>query len=110
MKILEKRRRRRQFERDIADKTPHEKAMRRLRFAAMYGGRSQLEMLAFAEEALREARSGEERLQALAWLSPLRAGRTVKTTSVPMTLLSWAGVDVRTIDEVEDALRGVDES
>jgi hypothetical protein len=106
--MFEKRRARKRFERDIADKSPWDKAMRRMRWTAHNGG-SQREMLALAEEALREARSGEERQQALTWLEPLRAGRTVKTTSAPMTLLSWAGVDARSIDEIEEALRGVEE-
>jgi hypothetical protein len=99
---------RRRLQRAIAS-MDHRTAFATLRSMAAAGSKDNRTMLFAAERALATAPDGD-RYAIERWLTPLRESRTVRSTVFPMTLTKLNGVDAASVEEIEEAMQGVDRS
>jgi hypothetical protein len=83
----------------------HDAAMLTMRRMSAQSSRDAKTLLLLAQRAVDTAPDDDARDQAKRWRDVYRAGRLVKTTSFPMKLLSWSGVDIRLVDAVEDVFK-----
>jgi hypothetical protein len=79
----------------------HREAMSTMRSMSAAGSRDAKTLLMLAQRGVDTAPDDDSRYQAERWRDVYAAGRLVKTAAFPMRLLSWGGVDIRLVDEIE---------